>query len=63
MLTVTLESLLGTALDHRAGFLVSLLDGETDLETLIDICGMPAKEALAVLDGLVDRGYVRWRRP
>ncbi len=28
-------------LDHRAGFLLSLMDGTVDLDTLIDVSGMP----------------------
>ena len=47
-----------TELEPREYFLVSLLDGNTTVETLLDISGMPAEEALALLDGLVRRGLV-----
>jgi hypothetical protein len=30
----------------------------TTVENLLDICGMPGEEALALLDGLVRRGLV-----
>jgi hypothetical protein len=45
-------------LDPREYFLLSLLDPITTVETLLDICGMPAEEALALLDGLVRRGII-----
>jgi hypothetical protein len=45
-------------LDHREYFLLSLLDGMTSIENLLDICGMPSEEALALFDGLVRRGIV-----
>jgi hypothetical protein len=62
-LTMSIGSLRSAVLDHRAGFLLSLLDGATDLETLLDVCGMPAKEALGLLDELQRRGFVALRRP
>jgi hypothetical protein len=46
------------SLDHREGFILSLLDGASDVETLLDIAGMPAAEALAVLCDLCARGIV-----
>jgi hypothetical protein len=45
-------------LEPREYFLVSLLDGHTTVEVLLDISGMPAEAALALLDGLVRRGLV-----
>ncbi len=62
-LAVAAKSWRAASLDHRAGYLVSLLDGATTLETLLDICGMPPNEALLLLDGLVQRGLVQWHRP
>jgi hypothetical protein len=47
-----------TELEPREYFLVSLLDGATTVETLLDISGMPADETFALLDGLVRRGIV-----
>jgi hypothetical protein len=46
-LAVSIDALRCAQLDHREGFLVSLLDGATNLETLLDLCGMPIREALA----------------
>ena len=45
-------------LDHREYFLISLLDGATNVETLLDLCGLPSEEALALIDALVRRGIL-----
>jgi hypothetical protein len=47
------------AIDHRAGFLLSLVDGASTLEALLDVCGMPRLDALRILQELVQRGAVR----
>jgi hypothetical protein len=39
-------------LDGRSGFLVSLIDGVTSVESLIDLSGMPAEQTLAMLEDL-----------
>jgi hypothetical protein len=49
---------LGTQLDHRAGFLLSLMDGETDVGTVLDLSGMPRDETLVLLDNLIKHGLV-----
>ena len=46
------------SLDHREGFILSLLDGVSSVETVLDIAGMPPAEALAVLCDLCARGIV-----
>jgi hypothetical protein len=46
------------SLDHRAGFLLSLVDGESSIETLLDISGMPRLEALRILFGLLDQRVI-----
>jgi len=48
----------GFGLDHVSGFLLSLMDGVTDVEMLLDICGLPRLLALRHLSGLVARGIV-----
>jgi hypothetical protein len=45
-------------LDHRAGFLMSLMDGTIDLQTVIDISAMPRDEALHVVRDLYEAGIV-----
>lgn len=46
------------SLDHRAGFLLSLVDGASSIETLLDISGMPRLEALRILYGLLDQRVI-----
>lgn len=53
------DELKGYGLDNLSGFLLSLLDGATDVETVLDLCGRPRLLALRHLRGLVDRGVVR----
>ena len=48
-------------LDHRAGFLLSRIDGRSSLEELLDICGMPRLEALKTLVDLQARGVIAIR--
>ena len=45
-------------LDHRAGFILSLLDGHSSVETVLDVAGLPEQETLAVLCDLCARGIV-----
>ncbi len=46
-------------LDHRAGFLLSRVDGCHTLEEILDVSGMPRLEALKTLSELVGAGTVR----
>lgn len=48
-------------IDHRAGFLLSLIDGLSTLEDLLDICGMQRLEALQIFADLVEQKVVRLR--
>lgn len=50
------------ALDHRAGFLLSLVDGASSVEELLDICGMPALDALRILAELLEQSVIRTER-
>ena len=45
-------------LDHRAGFLLSLVDGTTTVEEIVDMSGMAKHEALRLLAELLDGGAV-----
>lgn len=40
------------SLDHRAGFLLSLVDGNSSVEELLDISGMPRLDALRIIYSL-----------
>ena len=46
-------------LDHRAGFLLSRVDGHSSIEEIIDTSGMPRLEALRTLAELLDQRAIR----
>lgn len=46
-------------LDHRAAFLLSRVDGESRVDELVDVSGMPRMEALKTLCELADMGALR----
>ncbi len=48
-------------IDHRAGFMLSQIHGDTSIEELVDISGMPRHDALKLLVELVGSGAVRVR--
>jgi hypothetical protein len=56
-----LESLIGMPLDHRAGYLISWMDGSIDLDTLVEISTMPRGEVLRIVRDLFDSGIVDFR--
>jgi len=55
------ESLKRLPLDHRAGFVLSLMDGSLDIETLIELSGMDLDEVLNLVRNLFDSGIVEFR--
>jgi hypothetical protein len=46
------------SLDHRAGFVLSLIDGSSTVEELLDISGMNRLDALRILYTLYDQRVV-----
>jgi hypothetical protein len=58
VLSVSPAELKAFALDNVSGFLLSLIDGATDVETLVDICGLPRLLALRRLRDLIERGII-----
>jgi len=52
-------SLTGLSLDHRAGFLLTFIDGTSSLDDLLDITGLPRLDVLRIVDQLVQAGVVR----
>jgi hypothetical protein len=48
-------------LDHRAGYLLSRMDGTMDLETLVEVASLPRGEVLRMVRDLVDSGVVAFR--
>ena len=51
------------SLDHRAGFLLSLVDGRSSVEEVLDASGMPRFEALRILVHLLDQRVVALQSP
>jgi len=58
VVAVSPEELKTLALDNVSGFLLSLMDGATDVETILDISGLPRLLALRHLRSLLERGVV-----
>jgi hypothetical protein len=46
--------------DHRAGFLLSRIDGKSSIDEIIDVSGMMRLEALKTLADLVDAGAIQF---
>lgn len=46
------------SVDHRAGFVISLVDGTATLDEILDVAGMPRLEALRILADLKERGVI-----
>jgi hypothetical protein len=55
---ITAEELKTFSLDNVSAFLFTQIDGATDVETILDIAGLPRLLALRHLRGLVERGIV-----
>jgi hypothetical protein len=51
-------AIIGLPIDHRAGFLLALIDGVQTLDEILDVCPMTVTEALAVLTTLESFGLV-----
>jgi hypothetical protein len=50
------------SLDHRAGFLLSMIDGMSTIEELLDVCGMQRLDALRIICNLLDQRVVSLQR-
>jgi hypothetical protein len=59
--TLGCDELKQLPVDHRAGFVLSLMDGSLDLEMLIEISGMERDAALNLVRGLYETGVVVFR--
>jgi hypothetical protein len=58
---VPLEQLRWLNLDHRAGFVLSHIDGSCSLEQILDVSGMPTLDALRILFELVQQRVISFR--
>jgi hypothetical protein len=48
------EQLRWLSLDHRAGFLLSMVDGISSVDDLLDVSGMPRLDAMRIICELLD---------
>lgn len=55
---VTAEQIRWLSIDHRAGFLLSLMDGEVTFENLLDLSGMARLDALQLLSELLEHDII-----
>ncbi|MCL2824758.1 MAG: hypothetical protein FWD57_12265 [Polyangiaceae bacterium] len=46
------------AIDHRAGFVLSCIDGQSTVEEILDVSGMPQLDAVRILYTLIERGII-----
>lgn len=49
------------SIDHRAGFVLSLVDGVSSLEMILDVSGMPELDALRILSDLAQQRIISFR--
>jgi hypothetical protein len=62
IVTMTADAIMGLPIDHRAGFLLSLIDGQTDLETLLALSPIPRMDALRIMRELFESDAIRFGR-
>ncbi len=56
---VSQEEVQWLSLDHRAGFLLSLVDGQSTVDEILDISGMTRLDALKIIHDLAEQQVVR----
>jgi hypothetical protein len=61
VLTLSEADILMLPLDHRAGFLLSFIDGEATLENILDVSSMSPEEVLSTLEKLRALGVIAFR--
>jgi hypothetical protein len=61
VVVVPVAELVRLPLDHRAGFLLSRMDGFIDLDTLVEVSAMRRADALRLVRDLYDSGVVEFR--
>ncbi len=58
---VSFDEVTTLALDHREGFLLSLVDGASTVDEILDVCGMAPLEATRILCRLAAEGVVSFQ--
>jgi hypothetical protein len=61
VLRVAFDEVKTLALDHREGFLLSLIDGSSNVDQIFDMCGMPPIEAARILCRLAAEGVIAFQ--
>jgi hypothetical protein len=62
LVEVARDQLRWLSIDHRAGFVLSLVDGVSSLEMILDVSGMPSFDALRILYELVEQRIISLRK-
>lgn len=57
-LLMTADQLKWLSLDHRAGFLLSMVDGISSIEEILDVSGMSRLDSMRILCELLDRKVI-----
>jgi hypothetical protein len=60
-ITMSATDLRELPLDHRAGFLLSLMDGTLDLESAVEVSTLPRADALRAARELFEAGVIAFR--
>lgn len=55
---ISADQLRWLSVDHKAGFVLSLIDGSSTLDEILDMSGMPQLDALRILTELLERGVI-----
>ena len=61
VLAVAPGELAKLSIDHRAGFLLTMIDGVTPLDMIVDASGLPRADVLEIVVTLLDRGVIRFQ--
>jgi hypothetical protein len=61
VVAVPRDQLRWLSIDHRTGFILSLVDGVSTIDMILDICGMPALDALRMLFELAQQRVIALR--
>jgi hypothetical protein len=61
VLVTPLAQIDASSVDHRAGFVLSQVDGDTSLQAILDVSGMPPLEALRIVCELARRRVIAFR--
>jgi hypothetical protein len=61
VVTVARDQMRWLSIDHRAGFVLSHIDGVSSLEMILDVSGMPMLDALRILCELAQQRIISFR--